>query len=276
MRKALAVLLAATLAACTSGTTEPTAPSSAAVQPSGAGTSVMHADVRRLLEDRTRFPQTPVSSPTTPISLADQLYRFAGGPSGMMVPWVNGWEVNLMPLVVFDERLRDLPRPVTVMVAPHPDKVPCRRAPLAGQDLSKPYVCPVTHKDPEQVPPEYILVEPAAFNELLKSVAAQQSQGVNGAWRVASIGAAVAYARYLRLIYKPFIGWPDGDVVDYCVAGISNRALFAKGKLLREDLGAAVSAVDTIFGGTDETRERRMIAFMDGFENGQLAHCAGY
>lgn len=233
----------------------------------------MLADVRQLLSDVAAFPQTPQFTLAEPFDLAKPLHRFGGGVDAPgLIEWPNLWQAYLTSVGNIYEAVKDYPKVIGVVLIKGLADAPCDQHSLQGKDPKRPFVCQKAQKGLDGTTQDYVLVMPASVGPLLVGLAAQS--GAKGAWEVASVAVALLYAQYLRLVYQTTIGWPNGPLMDYCVAGISLRGALLKGSLSAQGMNGTMAALDNLYEvPKDTTHDIRTRALMRGFETGKLPDC---
>lgn len=126
-------------------------------------------------------------------------------------------------------------------------------------------------------PQSAVVVVPDGFTAKLQQFGTDN--GEREGWVLASIIAGLAYAKHLRYEMQTRAGvqWPMiSETFDYCVAGISLRAIFpASMKELSEtDLSAVLTALDTLQSAPNQPDERSAQIAV-GFTSGKLDQCVG-
>lgn len=260
MRKALIALVV--LSACSTGqvvttSTMPPPPT-------------LRKQVTQAMADRV-FPQTGAFNLSEPVNLPEALHAFAGGPDISGPLRSNKWGKYLDPVGKLYEQLKDYPPLIEVMAVERLDEVPCNQAPLWGNGLRRPFVCREIEPLPNTTQQDYVMVMHARASQLVADVAAKS--GAEAGWQAAAMAVAVVYSQYLQMLYEPQTGWPKVTAIEYCVAGMSLRAVFPEAAVTKEAARGAMAETDDLLGMSAGTRTARVGAFMEGFGQGKLVDC---
>lgn len=142
---------------------------------------------------------------------------------------------------------------------------PNHRAP----EMIQPLYCPDTH---DEVPA--LMVLPPDFTKKVQAFAA--SNGNDAAWVLAAVLGGSMYAVHLRGEMK-LVGvlWPDGAAFDYCIVGMSLRAVFppSHGELQGGGITVVLAMLDQLTSVSDVPGQR-LGMLKRGYEEGRLEECA--
>jgi hypothetical protein len=219
------------------------------------------------------FPQASVFGLSEPVNLSEPLHAFAGGPdiNGPMQP--NKWQQYLKPVGQLRPSLEPQPKLIEVAVTDNLQDLSCDEPwPSVYVNLGRPFVCREIEVGPNRTVQDYYMVMRIRVDQAITDVTARS--GAKAGWLAATVAVAVVYSQYLRLFYWPVVGWPNSTAMDYCLAGISARAVYPAGGLVGAEVNEALAATDDVLDVLPSTRFSRTGFFMQGFRNGQLIDCA--
>jgi hypothetical protein len=201
------------------------------------------------------------------INLSRPLELMSGGPGieGLWPTYFHG---------LHDGRLAAHPQSMEVAEINSQDDI----GPLCGYPqgtrypvLKYPLLCP---EKLLSTPQDQVLVLPPGYTSALQQYASAHTQ--REGWLLASVIAAIKNSDHLRHEMEiAGVTWPENATVnegfDYCVAGISLRAVFPADDP-NVDLTALVSTLDELVY-RPENREGSYAMFVTGFQAGRLDQC---
>lgn len=228
-------------------------------------------DLKQVLERAAEFPLASHFTLYGPTDPAMALRRFNGGAADASDAFRPPlWQAYLTAAWSQNSSLRQsLP---TLLVVDALNTVPCDQQALAGKDLEQPFVCPRLTDEPGLPSSSYVLVMSNAFKRKLLDTAAKLD--AESAWRVVSLAVALLHAQYMRQAFGPLMGWPDGSVMDNCVAGMSLRAIFPR-LVFPAQVDQMLVELDKVAGvAADITHDLRRLALTRGYLTGSLVSCA--
>jgi hypothetical protein len=201
------------------------------------------------------------------INLSRPIQLMGGGPgiAGLWPTYLRGLR---------DGRLATHPAPIEVVEVESNNELELLCAYPKGTrypELKYPLRCPEKLQD---TPQDEVLALPNGFTSALQQFAVAHTE--REGWALASIIAALKYADHLRYEMR-LVGvmWPENVKVnegfDYCVAGISLRAVFPA-DVIDVSPDTLVSGFDTFIAAPDDrVNSYRMFAL--GFQTGRLDQC---